>query len=496
MNRKLLFARLISSIGVAAAFGFAGCQKTPATPVNPGPGPIIPEPPVVTTMTFDDLIDDHSVEATQFFKQYLKDTLTGGNETKAESWYLNDKDGDNKVDSATMQFTYSVDETLRAVQVATVDFSPIDCKDIAESSVTSVNITNYDSREIFKFDAKENYNNQDVANALYSAIEKNNDVNLFREIEKFNGDRQFVVFNTYTDSIATMQVAVPEGDGSKQVLLNNLSRSNFMTTDETVFTLDGACLSSRVYELENLGGSEIVDPGKDPEKDPDKNQITDAKAVELLEANCMDEIINIDNPILKLDKKNVLTSEWYFSKDTDGKIIGAENMFMYKLSETSAYYKIVKLQFKEGLTVENINADIIKNGLRAYSSSSFNQSTSAQIEYKDLTNAICNKLFGEADENTQRFIVQTSASTEFGGSIGFKVIEKRENSIKESEIQIATSPEDYETNFNNDLYTKVLSGNKHYEISGERITTEKTPEAEATAYCYAIDFGDDDIRLL
>lgn len=436
-------------------------------------------------MTFDDLIKDHSTEATKFFNEHLKDTLTAGAETKAERYFLNDADGDNKVDSATMEFIYGLDDTTRAVQVSSVYFTPIECQEIADEAVTSVNITNYTTREVFSFDAKENYNNQDVASALFGAVNKTNDVNLYREIEESGSNRQFVLLNSYSDSLSTMTIKVPKGDGSKEALIKNLTRFNFTSSNESVTTLDGVCLSSSTYQLENLGSSTVTpnpgeneDPGqKNPPKEDDETKITNAEIISALEKNCMDKIINIDNPIIKRDQNKIVEKEWYFTKNSDNEVTSAEFLFKLQSSNTSAHYIVVKLQFKEALSTENINNENISNGSVVYLSTSFD--TTIQTEYQDLTDAICDKLFGEAEEGTQRFIVRTGGSTDatLGSTTAFKVIEISEKEIHEASIQIKSSSsiDEYVSNFTNGLHTTSYE-NKKYEISGEKVTaeTEKT----------------------
>lgn len=205
--------------------------------------------------------------------------------------------------------------------------------------------------------------------------------------------------------------------------------------------------------------------------DPDYN-ISDAKVIELLEANCMDEILDTISPWVTLDKKNIVEKSWYLTKDPNKRILTAECFFKYLISKTEPYFRVVKIEFNEALTENNVNFENIKTCENAYISSTY--LSTIQDDYKPLTNAICDKLFGQADENTQRFIVQTGASTELGGAQGFKVIEIRENSIRESETQIkvASSIEEYATNFNNGFYTSPYA-NKRYEISGEKVIAEE-----------------------
>lgn len=167
MKKNKLFAVCLVSFAVIFGGTFAGCNfggESGNTGGNgggnsSGNGKDDNTPKV--EMTFNDLVKNHQTVAREFYENYLKSTLTAGRETKSESWYLNKSaDDDKKVSSASMSFIYNVDDTTRALQVSRISFSPVSAQDIADSKVSEVNITDYSSNEVFRFDAKDNYSNK------------------------------------------------------------------------------------------------------------------------------------------------------------------------------------------------------------------------------------------------------------------------------------------------------------------------------------------------
>lgn len=259
---------------------------------------------------------------------------------------------------------------------------------------------------------------------------------------------------------------------------------NYVSDNNATCTADGTktaiCANDGCNEEDTLpdAGSKLSHNFVDGEcktcqaPDPDC-KITDAEIITALEENCIEGILETISPWVTLNKNNIVESNWYFTKDSNGNILSAENVFKYQMSETEAYYKVVKLEFNKALTKNNANFENIKNCEDCYTTSTY--LNTIQSNYKSLTNAICDKLFGEANETTQRFIINIAGDTtqELGITSGFKVIEIKNNIIKETRVQIkeASTTEGYISNFNNGLHTTSY-GNKQYEISGEKLIAE------------------------
>ncbi len=491
--KKLGAFLAIAGIGVASALGFVGCvdssSPTPTPTPTPGPGPVVP--PVTITMTFDDFINDHSSDAVRFFEDNIRPAVVENKDVKAENWHLNDKDGDNKVESASMSFVYSLNDTERAVQVANVTFNPVDVQDIVDGKVTSVNTT-VSREDVFTFDAKVNYQNQDLATALYNAANINSDTKLFQDTGIGNSIRQFIVLDMSDTDIKLSYVASNAGDGSIDAFLENLAK-NPMVATKSETKLDGATLYSTGYTLEKF--EETEKPGPGPEIPPETN-ITNAEIISALEENCIDGIVDATFiGGLKQNKEKITDGTWYLTTNTDGNITKAEYAYTYQLSSDSSYYVITEVNFSSPLTADNIKDGDI-NGIANNTYTSKGYKLSIQDTNAELTQAICDKAFGESNTAT-RYIIEgvDGNDSQLGITHSFTVIQIEDGNVKEATIIIKNDSAGYVANINNGKHKDVTYG-KSYELSGEKVSVEANDNTQESNYRYAVEFGDDELYYL
>lgn len=500
MKRKLTLLLLTILCACTLAIGFAACNTTPNTPVPPPSGsedePKEDDTPPVPALTFDSFIKNYKTVAVKFFEDNVRPAVVENKDVKAENWHLNDKDGDNKVESASMSFVYSLNETERAVQVANVSFNPVDVQDIVDGKVNSINTT-VSREDVFTFDAKENYQNQDLATALYNTAKVNADTKLFYEISAPENYRQFEIVDMKNNSVTISLVATEKGNGTNADFIYNLSNSSdvrYKTKSET--KLDGVSLYSTAYTLEKF--EETEKPG--PEVPPETN-ITNAELISALEENCKIDLVKAVIPTSaanNFNEANLSNTTWYLTKDTDGNITKAELTFVYKTSDTAAIFVIGEMNFSTSISANDIIDGKQGNVTFNRTADRFSFNPSIQEERAELTNAICNKVFDEND-NAVRFIYDhgNSAGSSIGDARHFTVMEVRDNSVHQIDVDILQSSNDseYIAKLNNESnYTKYSE--KTQSISGEKISVETNENTQEASARWAVDFGDDELYYL
>lgn len=485
MKKKLLVLLLATSMTIAGASALAGCMTKP----DEVDTPVDPNPPAKTEMTYDDLAYNHRSAAKRFCKnfvqaQILEEMNVNQADVKEESvsWYLDGSD--KQVTSVTMSFIYNVDENNRTLAVATAELNtPISAQDINDGKITSVNAqVSYNA--VFTFNAKDNYNNQDITNALYNATKTTSSVKLYSEAEANAIDRVFNIINIKDEEITITNVNVTKGDESKETLLKNLTNRaeyGYRTTSTT--TLEGIKLSDISYTLENLGGGEAQQPDDPTEQDPPEQQdppveddapVTNADIIKFLDDNCREKIVTLNsifnNPTCVSD------GQWFISKDSQENICEAQYFYKYTAKENIAYYMVNKVEFTNAISLKNFNKADLNNVNYSQCFRSEKYDPTIQAENADLTNAICDKLFGEKTDAT-RFIINQGYSVDpvlKSEANVFTIIEITDYGIRQCSVVIkeSLSNEGYISKLDNKSNYRI-DQSKEYNISGEKLTVEE-----------------------
>lgn len=202
--------------------------------------------------------------------------------------------------------------------------------------------------------------------------------------------------------------------------------------------------------------------------------LTNAEIKAYLDKNYVDDILNRCMSGLTINKENLSNETWYIIKDTDGNIIGAEYAFKYNRSNTSAYFSIGKIQFTSSVNVQDIR-DGKKFNPAFTTAYIVNYNPTIQTNRADLTNAICDKVFGE-NATATRYIANERSSVD--ATLGmetrvFKVIEITDSSVKETTINVKDSLNDAGliANLNTETNYRTYSA-KSYELSGTKLVVE------------------------
>ena len=185
-------------------------------------------------------------------------------------------------------------------------------------------------------------------------------------------------------------------------------------------------------------------------------------------------IVFPNNNFLTFAENNVSNATWYITKD-ENNLTGINLVFNYKENDTFTFTAAVlyKIDFSKTLTAQNIkNGEI---GTLSFTKiySGFYDST-IQEQHTALTNAICNKLFGEK-QNATRYIFDngsSSADPQLKGDVStFTVIEITDTVIQEKSLKIsyANSDEGLIANLNDTTKYATYGDAKNVAITGDKL---------------------------
>ena len=167
---------------VGTVFGFVGCTNNP-TPTPPGPGPTPPPIVVVDEMKFDEFIAEHLEDAKGFINEFVRPEVVEEKEVKSETWSIGANSENTKIDKVSILYTYNVNETDRAVELANVSIDPVSINKIVDGEVSKSDVKlTVDRKTVFEFNAKDNYDNQEITNALYASEASASEISFKSEV--------------------------------------------------------------------------------------------------------------------------------------------------------------------------------------------------------------------------------------------------------------------------------------------------------------------------
>ncbi len=490
---------------VGTVFGFVGCTNNP-TPTPPGPGPTPPPIVVVDEMKFDEFIAEHLEDAKGFINEFVRPEVVEEKEVKSETWSIGANSENTKIDKVSILYTYNVNETDRAVELANVSIDPVSINKIVDGEVSKSDVKlTVDRKTVFEFDAKDNYDNQEITNALYASENKTSDLKLISEAEatyETNNAYNYVVVNK--GNIETYKVEVRKGDGSAESIIKNFENGRKLKAVNTgSYSMNGTNVLSSGYTYENI---ETEKPGPGPEIPPEIVTVTDAEILNLLnEKVTMEAAKSCVASTWEVNETNVKDATWYITKDGDN-VTGANLVFTYLRAENVNLISLCKVDFDSPLTPQNIKDGNIGNPsyTRLYRNTI---DPTIQSEHAQLADAIGDKLFGVNTDAT-RYIIEngrTSTNPQFGNAVSFTVIEITNTNIKEKSLTIADANTDNKLieNLNDNSKYYTYGEDKSIEITGENLveqkqkttTSYKSSKESVKSYYGEEDFVDDDLTM-
>lgn len=517
IGKKVTASAVGFGLILGAVFGFAGCtdhNKPGPTPPGPGPGPIDPNPPIVVVdnIKMSNFLTENAAIADIFIGDLVRPEAISAidDDIKSEKCTLVASEDQEYLQQVNFVYTLKTGKTTRAVKLATVTmnedltFNKIVEHYTSQSKLANDEfdvIKNVSTQTIFEFDAKENYDRQDVADAVYAAYNKTSDVKLFNQTESpRTGYARMTYLENTKSSLIVNQFDV-RNNKDDQILISNIQNPELRRDKKVVstHTVDGTVYYDNAYELEDIKDGSEVDP-------PVVETITKQQIIDALDANCKESIVNKGLGLLEINHDNVKNGKWFITTTEDGRITSAEYTFNYDRIETqNMYYAIGKVEFETPINAK----DFAEGNLSKATYSSvykINYIESNQASRQELTDAICRKAFETNGEVIGRYIVDNGFAESdpvLSGTIRmFTVIEVTDKGVQQANVNIKTSSNDaeYINKLNNendhrvfDKVAKEISGSEVTDIEVTTPATTKTAsKAMANAARYVLTFDDSD----
>ncbi|MCH5158902.1 MAG: hypothetical protein J1F33_06890 [Clostridiales bacterium] len=441
-------------------------------------------------LTLTEFATDYKTTAIDFVTDYIRPSVVKTSQVKAEYYYIVGNDN-NELTKVNIVWTFDVDRSERTIELAEVTLAaPIPFRYIVNNKF-SLNFSSLDidRTAVFEFNAKTNYNKQNIAIALYEKAGL--DVRLtdlysnaiYKEID--SGDKNYRSFHLLEQSdneIAIHRINVRKGDGTDETLLNNIEGPYTSTDVVDVHKIDGTNFYASVYALENLGSEDETENPDSPEtpsgniesvQDLIDKYGEEVKAV--LEDNYLEGAGKASYGSRSFNKEYLVSYEWRIvGQDEITKVIFIST-YAVNNSNTSYTYAITTVNFDNPIIISELHKDTIVASIANASVTyldnySFNYNPTIQGTRADLTNAICNKVFGKNEKATRIFKDEGQNLSSTFGEVGrFTVIQITENSVEEVGISIkgCSADEQYIVELSNGNYT--FTKNK-YDISGTKVT--------------------------
>ncbi|MCI8556005.1 MAG: hypothetical protein HFI85_05535 [Clostridia bacterium] len=519
IGKKVTASAVGFGLILGAAFGFAGCtdqNKPGPTPPGPGPGPIDPNPPIIVedNIKMSNFLTENAAIADIFIGNLVRPEAISAidDDIKSEKCTLVASEDQECLQQVNFVYTLKTGETTRAVKLATVTmdedltFSKIVEHYTSQSKLANDEfdvIKNVNTQTIFEFDAKENHDRQDVADAVYAVLETSSDIKLFNQSESPTAGYERMTYLENIDNNYTVHQFDVRNSSTDEGLIKNLSRPNNLRDYKEVSktSVDGTVYYNNAYELEDIKDGSEVDP-------PVVETITKQQIIDALDANCKENLVK-NNLSFADNMANVKDGKWYITTNADGKITGAEYAYNYQRSTNGVSHVIGKVEFETPVNAKDFVEGKISNA--TYSRNyRFDYDASIQAARQELTDAMCEKVFETNGTVIGRYIVDNGGSSSdpiLSGTIRrFTVIEVTDKGVQEAKVNIKTSSTDaeYISKLNNEndyrVYDKVeekISGEEVKDIEVETPATTKTvSKAMASPARYAVTWGDDEIMYL
>lgn len=451
----------------------------------------------------DKFMSENSTIANMFVDDYIRPQaiLAADEDVKSETCTLTPSSSKEELHSVQFAYTTKISETERALKVTTATLKKdLLLEDIVKhySSKTNLDKTleadvDISTETIFEFDAKTNYAKQNIADAVYNALSTTSEVKLYNQQDSSTRkDYSLMTYLQKEGKTYTVHSFEVRKDENEENFISKINSEVFRRDEKTVstHTLDGELLYDNGYTLEQF--QEIPPVIEYEEKTITAEEITTALDENYKEAAIKSCFTNK----FEYNENLLVSGNWYVLKDENGKITDAEYVFDYKESNVDGYLGISKLKFNSSLDVKDLIDGNVPNTTytRDYR---LNYNPSIQETRKDLTDAICNKVFETNGIVQNRYIIDkgfAESDSQLSGTVEmFKVIEVTDKGVQETNINIKSSENDagYINRLNNEEDYRVFNKSSK-DITGKEVedvtilvekvqTTKTASKARATS---------------
>ena len=461
------------TLGLSA---FAGCKKE-QTPIDSSTSSDIsisspiedsssaedssPIEIVDDSITFAQFMQEHSEEALDFAYTYIKQDLMQDKMPLSQTWGFHANE-DDELTSVSLAYIYSGEENTRILEVANATLiNPLDLDKILSGDFISSDIANIVTREnVFVFDAKESYLNDDIASSLANIVGEEGNVKYFKETDsQKENTRTFEIAEETANAINIYSVQI-EGTTDNEVLSNIENAVANHTATYPLGDKESLTISTQKYEIEKFAPQNVNE----------------------LVADYSDELISaLDTHFLEKAGKSCHTRSFDASKLVEytwnlgeGESISQIKFISYyQKNENSMSFAISKIDFKTPILIKELTKKNIENIFASASENAtlvceyyLNFNSEIQGTRDNLINAIfeAHGYTNECPEGGVRYFIDQGASvdSDLQSQVrDFKVIQIQENRVNEFTISIKTSTQD-------EGYIEKLKNKENYKIYDEK----------------------------
>lgn len=196
-------------------------------------------------------LPDKTAALISFFEKNFADKVFGDKTVYAQTAYADEEN--DALKGITVVYTYEITEVFRAVELAQLSFEPIAVADIISGSAAAPQ-SELTRTTVFEFDAKDNYNRQDVADAVYAAYNRNSVIKIFNQTDSSRiGYARMIYLIESTLTLTVEQFDVRENE-DVNILISNIQNPEWRRDKKTVSstTIVGTIFYEKNYEYEKL----------------------------------------------------------------------------------------------------------------------------------------------------------------------------------------------------------------------------------------------------
>lgn len=196
-------------------------------------------------------LPDKTSALISFFEKNFADKVFGDKTVYAQTAYADEEN--DALKGITVVYTYEITEVFRAVELAQLSFEPIAVADIISGSAAAPQ-SELTRTTVFEFDAKDNYNRQDVADAIYAVYKKTSDIKLFNQSESGQRDlTRLQILEEKDNKYTIYQMDVLEGE-TDEALIFNIHTPEVVFNKKTISstTIVGTIFYEKNYSYEKL----------------------------------------------------------------------------------------------------------------------------------------------------------------------------------------------------------------------------------------------------
>ncbi len=421
----------------------------------------------------------------EFVTEAIAPSVLANKEILSESRYVASAE-DGNLGTVSLLYIYKNDETVRTMELAEVTLTSTVTNDDIANGTFATPAVSVEKTEVFQFDAKENFEKQDVAELLYKAAKcESAEVKLFRELESDSVRiRSFAILVQSDGFVRIKNINVEVTDDTDESLKTNLAdRNKYDAFTVSEVELKGTNILAGDYQLEEFE----VTPD-----DPDTpSVITDKQLIAALEQYCKDDFLNKSNIksvfedlYVTFDKNKMSDENWYINEDEEEKITAIEYSFFYKAYATQSHFVIFYITSDTPCSKENlVKGNLTTATFKIEKEYSFVYNPSIQTERSALANAILTACKGApADSNSTVILVDngTIDDSQFSIVCKFNIVEISESGATEYKVKIRNAksldPKEADAEYMQyiaDGYWAQTATPREYEITGRRLVAEE-----------------------